>query len=373
MGKRANGEGTIYKLPNGKFRVTISIMINGKLKRLSKVTIKKADAVVELKNMRLQGVLQNISNAGFVGRFLRDFLEWWMKNVVPHTCKPTTVDSYQSAINKHINPRLGDNLFKELTPIHIQTFVSAMINDEVGGRARQIAFETLRAALNDAVTPFKLLSESPCEGIATPKHEYAEIFPFEIKELKAILEKTKGTRWHALIALGLLGGMRQGELFGLRLEDVDFEKKVLHVRQQVIQVRGKTSLETPKSKKSVRTIAIPDIAVAALKEHLEILDREKAKNPELLVFPAPEGGLVSRGNFNNRVWIPLLKSLSLEHRGFHHCRHTYATVVLSEGAPLPTVSNSLGHANQAITLNTYSHSLPSQERSAAIILDRLLA
>ena len=152
-------------------------------------------------------------------------------------------------------------------------------------------------------------------------------------------------------------GMREGELLSLKWEDVDLKRGVLRLRHALIREGDKT----PKSNRGVR---LTHAAAEALRIHLEqqIEEMERMDSiyqPGGLVFVTEIGGLINPSNLRNRSFKPLLTKASLPDICFHDLLHTCATLLLSQGTHPKLVQELLGHATIAMTLDTYSHFLPS--------------
>jgi integrase len=368
MARRANGEGSIYKLPEGGYKVCVSVATSAGLKRISRRAKTRAEAAAILQELRATAPVSRAArNVQTVG----DYLAWWLAAVVEPRLARSTHAVRQHAVTKHIAPRIGQARLSRLDSVHVHDLLAAMAEDGVGGRMAQVCFATLRLALNYAVAPLGLIVANPCNGISQPKHRAEEIKPFEAAEVRRILAACEGTRWHAPIALLFLCGLRQGELFGLRCRDVDLATATIQIVEQVVEVSGSSKAGSLKTSHSTRSVSMPTLAVEAVRQHLAIRAAE-GHGDDARLFCAIEGGYQSRSNFRRRVWEPLLDSLNLERRGPHHARHTFATLALSHGAPLAVVSRSLGHSTQAITLQLYSHYLPSRETAAADAMQSLL-
>jgi integrase len=166
--------------------------------------------------------------------------------------------------------------------------------------------------------------------------------------------------------------MRQGELFGLLWEHVDLPGGKLRIVQAAAEVAGKVSIRSPKTANSARVVELPPVAVKALKEHRAILMKEGNAGSDL-VFPAPRGGLIPRSTFRHRYWLPILKhkNVGAAPRGFHHTRHTYATLALGAGVPVHVVSRVLGHSKASTTLDIYAHVLQAHQTAATEAAQRL--
>jgi integrase len=371
MARRANGEGTIYQLPNGKWRVTVSARVGGVLRRASRVRDKKAECVAlleELKNEVMSGQVKGDT------RTVGGYLNRWLESIVKPHMAPHTYDSYKRAVDKHISPRIGKILLRGprgFNSLHVAEFIAAMKTDNVGGRAAQSAFQVLNRAMATAVHPLRLIPTNPCTGIPTPKHVRKRMQPFEAHEAALILEDSKGTRWHALYAMLFGCGLRAGEAFGLQWGDIDFAAGKVTLRRQAIDQSGHVSLTKLKTKSSNRTIVIPAFAIRALKEHRAILMKEGNAGCEI-VFPTVTGKLVCRANFYADEWRIRVARCGLSKRGLHNTRHTYATLALLKGVPAPVVAKDLGHSNPSTTHQTYAHALPSADDATSLAMNQLL-
>jgi integrase len=221
----------------------------------------------------------------------------------------------------------------------------------------------LRKALKQAVLD-GLIPRNVCEAVKPPKVGRKEITPLDRQQAKVLLEAASGDRLEALYVLAIHTGMREGELLGLKWEDVDLERGTLRLRHALVREGGKTvlgDLKTPKSRRSVR---LTGTAADALRGHLErqLMEMERMGSlyqPGGLVFATERGTLINPSNLRNRSFKPLLKRAGLPDICLHDLRHTCATLLLSQGTHPKLVQELLGHATTAMTLDTYSHFLPS--------------
>lgn len=360
--RRSNGEGSIFQEANGRYRISVTRWENGKRTRKTRVAWKKADAVAILSQLRGD----TTAPTGHLN--LASYLKRWLDDVVSAKAAGT-LDSYTNAVDNHISKRIGNVRLDRMTPMVVQTFVAGMRRDEIGSRTQQNAFAVLSAAMEHA-TALNLLEKNPCGPIARPSHETKEINPFTLDQAKELIAETAGTRHHAMLQLALTAGLRQGEIFGLRWDRIDFKRQTVTIDQQVVCIGGKTSIAKPKTKSSIRTIEVTPACLSSIQSHRAIVLAEgNAGNP--LAFPAVEGGLIGRSTFRTRFWIPLLRSQLIAERGFHHTRHTYATLALGAGIPAPVVSRNLGHARVSTTMDIYAHVLETHQSEATATISRL--
>lgn len=201
--------------------------------------------------------------------------------------------------------------------------------------------------------------------------EFGEIQPLDGEQVKALLKLTEDTRNHALMLMAVVTGMRQGELFGLLWENVNLEAGAVNVQFSLEEVKGVQRLKTTKSKASRRMVKIPAVLVEALEEHRTIQMAEGNAASEY-VFCDPAGGPIRKSNFLRRVWHPLRDKLKLPDVRFHDLRHTSATLLLSDGISPKVIQSRLGHSTIRLTLDRYSHVLPSMEDEAVGSFQTLL-
>jgi integrase len=164
--------------------------------------------------------------------------------------------------------------------------------------------------------------------------------------------------------LAITTGLRRGELLGLRWKDVDLERETLRVGRALVREGGRHTLGETKTKRGRRQINLTSRTVNALKGHRKKQLEEKLRLADLykdhgLIFASGVGTPVNPENLVKRSFKPLLEGAGLHEIRFHDLRHTCATLLLGRGVHPKIVQELLGHATIAMTLDTYSHYLPS--------------
>lgn len=353
--RRVNGEGSVYRLKNGRWRAQYEPPSAPGQPRRRRVR----NAATKTEALQALADLKSESRATIPSRStLNAFLAAWLDGL-PEDLSRATRDQYSRAVNKHLLPGLGFIRLDKLGPLPLTEFFRDLA---VGDRTRQVCYDVLRAALNHAVD-MELIPRSPLTKVRRPKWDEEEIQPFLAEEALRLIEETRGDRWHAAIVLGLTVGLRQAELFGLEKRDICLKSGTLRVRQNATDVSGRVLIGKPKTDSSDRTLLLPEVAVSAVRSHLAIqLQEGLASSPMLLT--SRQGQLARRGNFRTRFWNPLLVRLGLEHRGAHHLRHTFATLALGAGVPVHVVAQILGHASATTTLEKYAHAIRPQQAEA---------
>jgi len=178
----------------------------------------------------------------------------------------------------------------------------------------------------------------------------------------------------ALFTLAITTGMRQGELLGLRWFDVDWATRRIFVRHTLVRLHGRWWLGEPRTAKSAGSIELTGANLDLLREHRE-RQAERMVTPltgDDLVFCDPAGEPLWGRHVTTREFQPLLRAAGLPPIRFHDLRHTFATLQLSAGPNPKVVSEVLGHQEVAITLDRYSHALPTMQTEAMARLDAVL-
>ena len=274
------------------------------------------------------------------------------------------------------SPDNSHQAFKSLSAAHVQGFYRDRLDSGLSPATVQKIHAVLHKALDQAAS-WSLVPRNPTESVKAPRPAPGEIRPLNREQAKALLETARRERFEALYVLAVTTGLRQGELLGLKWEDVDLENSLIRVRRTLIRNRGRLLLGEPKTKRSRRTVRLTEAAVQALKEYLARQIEQMERLGDLyedqgLIFATQRGTLVNPTNLRKRSFAPLLEKAGLPPIRFHDLRHTCATLLLSRNVNLKIVSEMLGHATIAITLDTYSHVLPTMQDSATRALEDAL-
>jgi integrase len=222
-----------------------------------------------------------------------------------------------------------------------------------------------------------LVPRNVSEAVDPPKVRRDEVRPLSPDQARRLLEAASGDRFEALYMLAVHCGLRQGELLGLRWEDVDLEAGTLHVRRTLTLAKDGPKFTTPKTAKSRRQVRLTSGAVDALRRHHDLQFEESTRLAGLwqdygLVFATTIGTPINPRNLTGRSFKPLLKRAGLPDIRFHDLRHTCATLLLRRSVHPKLVQELLGHATIAITLDTYSHLVPGMGDQAANAMESVL-
>jgi integrase len=322
------------------------------------------------------------AQAGLLGEAgqttLAEYLGWWMENVVRGEVAHRTYHNYLSQIRNHIAPRIGKKKLKALKLEDAEGLYRFMVVSGLSPATVRYVHAILRRSLGQAVNR-GLVPRNVAEGASLPRARRKEIEAFTPEEVRRFLRAAKHDRLEALYVLAITCGLRQGELLGLRWEDVDLVAGSLTVRRQVQRSRdGSGMISGPTKNKKCRTIRLGRAAIEALKAHRKRQAEEVAsakgpwRDPDL-VFASTIGTPLDPSNLVDRSFKPLLKGAGLPSIRFHDLRHACATLLVSEGVPIKVVQEVLGHSSVSVTMDVYSHVLPDMQEKAAAAMDDLLS
>ncbi|MHB8324570.1 MAG: site-specific integrase [Candidatus Dormibacteria bacterium] len=227
--------------------------------------------------------------------------------------------------------------------------------------------------------PEVLKHRSAAALVEAPQDAPTEMATLDAQQVKRLLTAAQGDRLEALYVLAVTTRMWQGQLLGLRWQDLDLDHGSLAVVRnlQPLPGLGLTNTKRQKTEKSRHRVERGALAVGALRAHKVRQGDERsgvgdAWEDHDLEFPHVLGHPLSRERLLRQGFEPLLKAAGLPRIRFHDLRHTTATLLLSQGVHQKIVSELLGHSTVAITLNTYSHVTQAMSRAAADTLDSLL-
>lgn len=288
----------------------------------------------------------------------REYAEAW-RAMQPH--RPNTAARTKSQLAKHVYPVLGNRPLAAIRASEVQALISGL---PVSPSSVRPVFATVRAILTAAVHD-RLISRDPAAKVRLPELPRQLIVPLTVEQLDA-LSSAMPDRYRALIAVGAGTGLRQGELFGMQVADVDFLRGAVKVDRQVQPGPGGAVEPCPlKNRASYRTVPVGKVVIEALAAHLAAFP---ARGTEF-VFRDEGGQLLSRTVFNGRVWRPARDVAQLPSVTCHDLRHFYASALIRAGLNPKVVASRLGHANAAMTLNVYAHLWPDDEDRSRQAID----
>lgn len=341
--------------------------------RSVKGTKKDAEALLlQLQNQKANGV-DVLPGRVTVAEYLAKWLETYAR---PNTA-PKTFRRYEQLIRVHIVPVVGGIPLGKLRPLHIQQVYQNVQDKGRSARTALHCHRVLRHALQQAVK-WQLLTTNPADAAEAPRPTRYEMRALDASEVRRLLTEADQTPFGTLVHLAVATGLRQGEILGLRWQDVDLDNGIVRVRQtcQWLSKEG-FIFRQPKTYRSSRPVALSPDAVERLKQHRVLQVEERlaagsAYQTNDLVFSNGLGEPIHPSNLR-KAWLEIVEQAQLGHLRFHDLRHTHASLLLEQGVHPKIVSERLGHSTVGITLDVYSHVTPSLQAEAASQFDDLLA
>jgi len=368
--RRGNGEGSIYQCDTGRWEacITVGYGANGKRVRRTVYGWTKTEVqekLTRLQSRKLDGTLADPGRLTVAG-----FLDRWLTTAVKNSVRSTTYASYESTIRLHINPTIGGLPLSKLTPAHVQGLYSELERTKKSCYILRLTHAVLRRSLREALR-WNMVQRNVCDSVTPPRVKHREIAPLTHEQALTLLRVAADDRQCALYFLAIASGLRIGELFGLHWCDVDLAAGTVAVRHTLTELNGVLTLCEPKTSKGRRLVEVLDNVVAALHEHRKRAVAE-GRAGVAWVFYNSQGGPLRKSNFHRQDWKPLLKRAGLPNIRFHDLRHTSASLLLAAGVHPKVVQERLGHSQIAITMDTYSHVMPTMQPEAATKLGNML-
>ena len=336
----------------------------------------------------LNSRLTNVEEGNYVAPsdiLVEEFLSRWLDAWAKQHTSPRTFERYEEIVKKHLSPALGKVELVKLSPLEIQAYYSQARQNgrrKGGGLSARTVLHhhrILRQALSRAVK-WDLLTRNPTDKVEPPKAPRLEMCALNEKQSLALLALVEGNRILELpVTLAITTGLRRGEILGLKWSDINFDTAVMSICRTLEESKARLEFKQPKTERSRRTVALPTIAVQALRKHRAEQARLRLRlgaryNADDLVCCRIDGRPIHPQTVTQEFIDVICDSESkLPRVRFHDLRHTHATILLSRGVHPKIVSERLGHSTVGITLDTYSHVLPGMQEKAAAEIDAAFA
>lgn len=368
--RRGHGEGSIRLRSDGRWESMPSLP-NGSRKSFYGKTRKEVQDKLRVAKRALEDGL----DVGTKDQSVAKYLEHWLEEIAKPGIRPGTYRSYELHVRLHIIPSIGHIKLSKLTPQDVQNLLNAKARSGLSPRSVQLTRATLRRALSYAVK-WSMVPRNVASLVDPPTVTKKPVEPLSASQVRVFLSHSKDDRLGPLFHVAIASGLRQGALFGLEWEDVDFDAGTLRVRHALQRIDGVPSLVETKTVRSRRTIPLPASALHALRiqQDRQRFERQVAGSrwrESNFVFTSTVGTSLESRNVTHR-FQQLIEAAGLPRQRFHDLRHCCASLMLLQGVSARTVMETLGHSQIALTMNTYAHIAPELQRDAADRLDELL-
>ncbi|TXS18277.1 tyrosine-type recombinase/integrase [Streptomyces sp. wa22] len=309
------------------------------------------------------------------------FEQYALKWMTTQMTDPATRESVEMRLRLHAIPHLGQRSLASFNPTHLRQWIRTLEGAGLSPAYRRGIFAHVSTVFT-AATEDRLIRSNPCSArsVKAPRLDPRKVKPWPADRVMAV-RAALPERYRVLVEPAAGCGMRQGEVFGLAVEDVDFLARVVHVVRQVKLLRNRPVFAPPKGGKE-RDVPLPESVADALRAHLVKYPARPITLPwksvdgkpvtATLILYGPEGLSLNRNRFNHRVWKPALEAAgvpTVRDNGTHALRHFYASVLLDAGESIKALSEYLGHHDPGFTLRTYTHLMPASETRTRAAVD----
>ena len=362
---RGHQEGSIYRRESdGRWVGSLSLEDGGRKYLYGKTRKEVHDKLQKALQEQQEGTLPTGP-----AQTLKQYLEYWLEEVHKPAIRLSSYVKYRRLIHIHILPALGQVQLQKLAPQQVQSLYKKKGEGGLSPKMINSIHGVLHKALENAVR-WKLVSRNVCDLVSPPRLVKREIQTLTVEQAHQLLEVARGRRMEAILILAITTGMRRGELLALRWQDIDLESQSLQVRRTVDFLAGYGGyIETePKTAKGRRRLTLSPLVIDVLKRHrreqleLRLKAGEKWEERDL-VFTGLQGNYLNP-RYILKMFARVLEDAGLPHLRFHDLRHSAATLLLGMGVHPKVVQEILGHSTIAMTLDIYSHVLPSLQKEA---------
>ena len=385
--RRSKGGGSVFATQNGKYKaqLTIGTKEDGSPKKITHTCDTKTEAQEWLRKKQIELSTGELTVKGDIKFY--DYTSRWMnrnkKRRLANVIKAKTFAEYEQVTNSVLLPQFGSISLNKLDTNTIDAFLQ---DKTTAGYAPKTVKKYKTVLHNIFGQAFKegIINRNPvdyCMAIRQKQVNRNIIAKEDISrilaEAKAISDKEKkfGRSYgqsffcYPILMTAYHTGMRIGEIFALRWDNIDLDNRIIHVKENISEAkdekgRGHIIQDTPKTVNSVRDIDISETLCKVLSEI-----RIFASPNNGIVFSTKSGTYIAPTNFA-RVWRKLLKNIGMQGKyKIHEFRHTHATMLIAKGINIVSVSKRLGHASTQTTLNVYAHPMKSDGRLMAEIFE----
>jgi integrase len=299
---------------------------------------------------------------------LNQFLDRWLEVCAKPRLRAKSFRDYEGLLRRYVRPRLGEKALATVSAFDIQMLYRDLLAGGLSARSIRYTHAVLRSALKQAVR-WTLILANLADLVDLPRQNRRRAGVLSVEQARTFIKAITGHCYEALFALAMTTGMRPSEYLALTWNDVDLGHEIVSVSRTLEWRKGGWDFADTKRSRSRRVVKLQTWVVALLRE---LMSKDQGHCGNDLVFRAKHGGPIRESHFVRRYFKPLLKAAELPAVRLYDLRHTAATIALAAGISPKIVSEQLGHASVAFTLEVYSHVLPHMQDAAAEKVQALL-
>ncbi len=390
MSRRSPREGTVYQRNDSKWVAEVQLPNDhlGRRRRRKRTVKTKKEAEQICRSLLIDVESGRTELDGSIT--VTDWCETWLAGAARLTCKERTVAGYKYALDRWVLPHVGRYQLRHLHVGHIETMQTSLLDAGLSVNTVRVARRVLSSALSHAVTS-RQIPHNPVKDIRAPRYPGGQrpmLEPFteeQARHLLAVCKDHPDAAVAAFVTIGLMLGMRRGEILGLRLQDIDWAEGCLSTRQALNQnylptVDGGWMTElgtsTPKTRHSRRDLSMPaSVRTAVLRlQNTRNAQRQMAGDDweeNGLLFCSKNGKPMWPSNLTKR-YQRLLGDAAVPQLSIHALRHTFATICFLNEIPAEQVQTAAGHSSIRTTKDMYANYLPQLATKAISALSEVL-
>ncbi len=360
--------GTIRQMPSGKWQARYT-GTDGIQRVAPHTFLSKKQAEVWLARKQIEIEDQKWRPPELGKETVAAWAKRWMATKV--NLKPSTKADYEKRLRVYVVPRFGNTYVNKIMRADVQAWVEELIESGFSASTVRHAVGTLSRILNEAMATGALVA-NPCQRISLPRLPKDKVEPLTLEQVKALAYaieypeiKPAGhgavppgrhhfPEYGLLVRFAAFTGLRAAEVAGLKLKAIELDKGVVRVTETLSEVGGYLHTVPPKTYQA-RAVPLPEFLIEELRNHFNTLGGDV----DSYVFRSPQGAPLRWESFYSRHFKPAVRQAGLpESTRFHDLRHTYASILISQGAHPRAMMERLGHSSINVTLGTYGHLLP---------------
>jgi integrase len=304
---------------------------------------------------------------------LDEYLDRWLETASKPRLREKSYRSYESLLRRYVRPALGPRNLA-ICPLDIQAVYQKLVERGLSARTVRYTHSVLRSSMRQAIR-WRLLAEDPTDGAQLPRLRRREMRALTAEQSRVFLETVMQTPYGPVLAVALTTAARPSEYLALKWQDINWERGTASIVRTLERVSGGWRFAETKRARSRRVIKLQEWVLELL-EDLRAERKPRASRSSWpgaweLIFTTPSGRPIDSDNLAKR-FKSILEQAGLPLIRLYDLRHTGATLALAAGVPPKVISEQLGHASAAFTLDIYSHVLPHMQEQAAMKVEELL-
>jgi len=302
---------------------------------------------------------------------LNEYLDRWLETAVRPRVRAKTFQDYQGMLRRYVRPILGERVLAGMRPLDLQSMYHQVSERGLSARTVRYTHVVVKSAMQQAVR-WRLLLENPADGLKVPQQPRNEMRALTVDQARMLLKAAQGTKYGPVLAVALTTGMRPSEYLGLKWQDIDWARQTVSIVRSIQRLNGKRCFSDTKRSRSRRPIKLQSWIVALLRDlQAKGSAYDFYAEGRDLIFRTASGQPIN-ADYLAKHFRSILDLAGVPRMRLYDLRHSAATLALAAGVSPKVVSEQLGRASTAFTLDTYAHVLPHMQDEAAARVEAML-